>query len=655
MPPASYSSPEGRGRGVGRRPGVRPKGAISTYLLIIAVAALVTLILYARSFALPFYSDDLVQIPWLRSLSFADLWRQVSPYGYYRPLAFSLWLAIRDLGLAWTPAGLRLLNLMLHTVASSLVGWLALEIDADRRALGGIFAAMLFAAFPFAYQAIPWVSAVFYPLMISLTLVAVIGYLRFRRTGSQIWLAISLIGTALAPFAHENGILVGALILLTKAVLWLESRCSDEPQHPSVIPLAHLVISSIFLVLWFSLRRGGVSTLDLSAGGLFNNLTILAMGVSFPVAWIAQVLAGPGSLSPSPIVWILTLASVIILASIPRRSPGVSLFCAGWFLLSIGPILVTMRPEWLIDAPRFFYPAGVGAALWWGFTISRLDRETLPSRGLAVGVAFLATLPGAIFIWWGLDWHLRGASPIWDAVHAAQSDEEKSLLLVNLPDRLTPSRSLYPFFNGGAILLPPQIDAPNIVSAHTGNPRVDRAATAGFILPQIPYLHGVYGTPFDVAEIESGRSVMIAAYGESISLRKAGEILQQDPPAAKPVAFFDRKLVLIRAESHVEGSVLVLRLVWQLNKPLDGMPTVFIHIADSSGAVVAQGDGDPIGGLYPFYLWQPNRMVEDIRYITLPGSGPYTIYVGVWLPTTGKKLPTDPPYPDDRVPIGAVP
>ena len=61
---------------------------------IVGAAVAITVLIYSRSLALPFYSDDLVQIPWLRTLRFADLWQEVSPYSYYRPLAFSLWLFI---------------------------------------------------------------------------------------------------------------------------------------------------------------------------------------------------------------------------------------------------------------------------------------------------------------------------------------------------------------------------------------------------------------------------------------------------------------------------------------------------------------------------------------------------------------------------------
>jgi hypothetical protein len=182
-----------------------------------ALAAVsITALLYARSLALPFYSDDLVQLPWLRDLSLSALWTQVSPYGYYRPLAFSIWLGMRDIGIEWTPGGLRLLNLLGHAVAASLVGWLAIEIDSERRTTSGALAAAFFAAYPFAYQAVPWVSAFFYPLVVILTVGAVIAYLRARDTGDWKWMAASLAATGLAPFAHENGMLVGLLVALAE-------------------------------------------------------------------------------------------------------------------------------------------------------------------------------------------------------------------------------------------------------------------------------------------------------------------------------------------------------------------------------------------------------------------------------------------------------
>jgi len=650
---------------------------------VAAVAAAITALLYARSLALPFYSDDLVQIPWLRALSRGALWTQVSPYGYYRPLAFSFWLLIRDLGLPWTPAGLRWLNLIGHALAATLVGRLTIEIDPGRRTLTSAFAAGLFAAYPFAYQAVPWVSAFFYPLVAVLTLVAVIAYLHARATGSWCWMVISLAATALAPFAHENGMLVGLLVALTELLIRtpipglrpdspLPSLRSDSPSPPlergpggeatTIVlwPLAHVAIGAAFAGLWFSLQPGGVTTLDLTLRGLADNIAILSTGLSYPAAPLASFLRStPGAPTPMILSWGILLLVLGTLFLPMRRAPRVMLFCLGWFALSVSPALVTMRSEWLIDAPRFLYPAGVGAAIAWGLAASPVasSREAQLKSILA---ALALVLPGAYFAYQGVGWHLRGGVAIGEAMRAAQAKPGDSLLLVNLPDRLTPHRSFYPFFPGGAILLPSQVEASNVIGAATGELRQDKAITVGHILPPVIYQRTTYGPLVEgdaLAELlMEGCWVEIAVYeGETIQLREAGRIRERYTPPRFALAYFESALVLWQAEARVEGRLLRLALIWEITAPLDGSPTVFVHIVDDGGSIAGQADGDPIGGLYPLGTWRGHMVLEDVRHATLPGDGPYTVYVGVWRPSTGERLvPAGGDYPDNRVPVARI-
>jgi hypothetical protein len=102
--------------------------------------------------------------------------------------------------------------------------------------------------------------------------------------------------------------------------------------------------------------------------------------------------------------------------------------------------------------------------------------------------------------------------------------------------------------------------------------------------------------------------------------------------------------------------VLTIRLVWEMQEPMQGRPTVFVHIVDAAGGIAAQADGDPLAGLYPLNRWHGNTIITDIRYARLPDrTGPYTVYDGVWDPSTGEKLmPAGGEYPDGRIPVGTV-
>ena len=62
----------------------RPLFNIPTHPTITSalVALILTALLYGDTLTLPLFSDDLVQIPWLESISWSELWTSPSPYGY---------------------------------------------------------------------------------------------------------------------------------------------------------------------------------------------------------------------------------------------------------------------------------------------------------------------------------------------------------------------------------------------------------------------------------------------------------------------------------------------------------------------------------------------------------------------------------------------
>ena len=89
------------------------------------VALALTGLLYGDTLALPLFSDDLVQIPWLKAISWRELWSSPSPYGYYRPLWYTLWRLWGAITGGLRPPGLHALNVIAHFAASWLVGQLA--------------------------------------------------------------------------------------------------------------------------------------------------------------------------------------------------------------------------------------------------------------------------------------------------------------------------------------------------------------------------------------------------------------------------------------------------------------------------------------------------------------------------------------------------
>jgi hypothetical protein len=90
------------------------------------------------------------------------------------------------------------------------------------------------------------------------------------------------------------------------------------------------------------------------------------------------------------------------------------------------------------------------------------------------------------------------------------------------------------------------------------------------------------------------------------------------------------------------GEQLDLTLVWQAQRAIEHDYTVFVHVLDSTGRVVAQRDNQPQSGRYPTSIWDVGERVAD-RYgiILLPNlpRGEYYIEVGLYLLQTGERLP----------------
>jgi hypothetical protein len=106
------------------------------------------------------------------------------------------------------------------------------------------------------------------------------------------------------------------------------------------------------------------------------------------------------------------------------------------------------------------------------------------------------------------------------------------------------------------------------------------------------------------------------------------------------------------------GGELVLDLWWYGKEVPANDVTVFVHVVDQAGQLVAQGDGYPLLGLFPPLRWQPGDLVHDVRYIALPNDfveEPYTIVVGWYDTAIGTRLPAfdgqGQPVADDAIQI----
>ena len=78
-----------------------------------------------------------------------------------------------------------------------------------------------------------------------------------------------------------------------------------------------------------------------------------------------------------------------------------------------------------------------------------------------------------------------------------------------------------------------------------------------------------------------------------------------------------------------------ITLHWRALKETDVDYTLFVHVLDASGRIIAQNDSQPRNGSYPTSLWVKGEYVSDLISINTRGA---MIEVGWYVPETGERV-----------------
>ncbi|MFQ6016006.1 MAG: DUF2723 domain-containing protein [Anaerolineae bacterium] len=91
---------------------------------------------------------------------------------------------------------------------------------------------------------------------------------------------------------------------------------------------------------------------------------------------------------------------------------------------------------------------------------------------------------------------------------------------------------------------------------------------------------------------------------------------------------------------HEEGTIR-LTLHWQALARMEEDYTIFVHLVDERGQLLAQDDGQPRAGGYPTSIWDEGEVVTDEHRLSTVGlpEGSYQLRVGFYLLETLQRLP----------------
>jgi len=199
------------------------------------------------------------------------------------------------------------------------------------------------------------------------------------------------------------------------------------------------------------------------------------------------------------IVTVLTAAIVIFTAWQTRQGRFLPLFCLGWFLIVLAPLLP------LHNHVVQYYPAipAIGMAILAAHALSRAWERGWPSTALAVALALLYIVPSTSVVHAGMKFYydrsVRVRSLVQNVTYAKQAHPGKTILIQNVDDDLFWSGVYYlPFrlFGWNDILLTP--DSRTLVKPDPAFPPLDSyflspAATAAFLQDGSALVYAVEG------------------------------------------------------------------------------------------------------------------------------------------------------------------
>ena len=600
--------------------------------------------LYADTLSVPYLQEDVSHLIWLESQTPISPFLSAEGAPAYRPLGkmiIKIWDII--LGEHNRPF-LRFHNLALNALATALIGRIGVWLDpTKRRYWTGGLAAVLFGAYPFTYQAVPWINNFFYPLENFLLLMMIAVYWRAREKQSNRLLAVALFLCGLAPFEIEYGVVGGGILFALEIAWWLQKRQSG-PWF--VGALLGLILNIGYVIIWFTIPKSSYAFGGPTLERMYQISHYFLQGLGFPVSPLATTLMERGWLNDLRAIQLVVLPVVIIGSILLLRSRRIGLwaFALLWFVLINFPALVFVDTSYVINSPRLLYPAGAAVVWLWGGSLALLmahRNRILPILGLIATVGIVAF--HAQFVQVRMEQYKLIEDPVYQLMDAARAaEDDDTLLIVNFPEWITKMERTFALGNHGIQLNPSYIGLDAYITAHTWELQSVETVKFDTVVGAPPYFFGRKGPHVNYEELRdrllaSGNAYVVDYSETDIQLRPAGRVTQLSAMTAD-VTFGDLLSLSLVGVEQADGT-LSAELQWQLNQPVSNDFTVFVHLYDANGQLVSQADGDLLRGLAPFGLWEAGQSLRDFRQLSVPAGGSYSLGIGVYNRLDGARLP----------------
>ena len=621
--------------------------------LLFALPLALTLWLYWPILRLPNVYDTLLHIQIAHGLGWWEAWLPTPQFGYFRPLVFVPLVTVREVWGGYPAAVLQAINLLQHSLNVGLVGWLVWRLWRDERQ--AVTAALLFATFPFSYQALAIYGNNVHLTILNFVLLGLLGVVRYwevesRGAGEQgsrgglLFLAVGVcFGGAL--LTHESSVvfvpLVGLLFLAWRGERPLTLRFILADWRWWM--LAAVTALYLFSYWAFSLGTGPQAVAD--GRGWPEKLLLFEQVLAYPITiWAHRLPDVPAAtLIGAGVVFMLGWAVWSAVRHPVHRCPLV--FGLGWWLGVAVVMAVPLPTFYVATSARLHYFGGAGLAiglLWllesvWGTAAWRKVAWT------AVLLAIL--LPSGWFVRQMLDLYGRASTPFAQVGQlAAEWPAEEGVVLVNWPQWVALPRNVFPVGADFAPVLGGHILPQGIVEGNLGR---DRAPTTIVVEPSLlsettyPYaIYELLAAPLISPTLASTQHVLLTRYEvDGPTAVHTGWLDYAPQNAPPPLAVFG-PLELLSAELvGCETAVPTTRLVWRPVGELPATLSLFVQVLGADGTLIGQADGPPLGLPPTRYHLTPALQLHDQREIPLAAEGTAVqLLVGAYDYTTGERF-----------------
>ena len=544
------------------------------------------------------------------------------PQYFYRPVP-RLFFYLEYLLFGKNPGGWHLISLLVHGANSTLWGLLLFALT-GRRGMA-FLAAVAFAVFPNISGAVFWISDVEMLLGVFFGVLCLLWWTRFLITGSVAIFLGALGCFALSLLSKESMVLLCPFMailhwgLLHSHRLAYKVRC--WPYVALVLVLIGYLAADVYVLQQYVRIVGAVYT----PGGhaLVNLAYYISLLITPLQSWSVH----------TPADFVLRLGGFGILAIVLWRK-------VGW---SVGFLLL-------------FPAVGFLPYIWWQGVASRY------SYLAALGSTGLAALALSVF------WNWRGR--LWPVTRSLCAIVFVLLLVLQIKDvqvgeaqwaELTRSQekvlhdveSLNPTIPPGSSLYflnsPTRAD----YTVQMMNVQVDKSLRASTVdLGMLPYP-------------EPGAPIYVYYYLDSTLNRLSYSNAMARPQASRPLPLrFGPVISLtgydVPSATLERGQPFLLLLYWGADGPADRNYSVFVHLVDRSGTVLAQADNWPQAGRAPTSGWKKGQFIGDYYLIPISESitsGDAWIEVGLYDLATMQRIPVSDEYGnivDHRLVIGPI-